>query len=93
MRKGIVGRQARRLLEALVQLGPMTRGELCRATGIAEASACARLSEMECPGGSRHLGLAPADPLIRKAGRKGAPSGVHVWVYEATDAGRQALAS
>ena len=68
----------------------MTREELCRATGIPEHSACARLREMECPGGSRHVGLGVSDPLVRKAGRKGARSGVHVWVYEATEAGRMA---
>ena len=84
------GRQARRILQALLMCGAMTREEICRLTGIPTSAACGRLRELECPGcyGPAH---AAQEPLVRKAGRRKARSGVRVWVYEITEAGKQVL--
>jgi len=85
------GRQALRLLRAL-QYGDFTREQLCRATGIPQRAACGRLREMEVP--DRYApALLGAAPLVIKAGRRKAASGVRVAVYRITDAGRRALAA
>jgi hypothetical protein len=68
-----VGRQCRRILEALADRGPMTREQIVEATGIRESAACARINALE------HAGQ------IRKDGRQEASSGVHVTVYRRTD--------
>lgn len=83
------GRQARRILEALKMCGPQTREEIARLTGIPTTSVCARLREMECPDSRRHAFLA-GEPLVTKIGRKEARSGVRVYLYDLTTAGRKA---
>ena len=69
--------------------GPMTRDEICAATGLKVSTACARIRDLECP--DRHApAMLAASPLVRKCGRKRAASGVRVWTYELTDEGRRA---
>ena len=84
------GKQAKRILQALVMLGPMTREELHDATGIPHCALCGRLRELECPEGRRHALLAAA-PMVKKVGRRRARSGVRVWLYEITEAGKKSL--
>jgi len=83
--------QARRILRTLAAAGPQTREEICLAVHLPQHIACARLAELECPGGRRRPAMLDDPPLIRKAGRRPARSGVHCWVYEITDDGRAVL--
>ncbi|HOF17589.1 MAG TPA: hypothetical protein PK082_01670 [Phycisphaerae bacterium] len=80
--------QAWRIVRALQACGPMTREELCALTGIPACAACGRLRELEAPDAARHALLA-SEPLVEKVGRKPARSGVHVWVYGLTAAGKR----
>jgi len=79
--------QAWRIVRALQMLGPMTREEICNVTGIPTCAACGRLAELENPQRCRHVMLA-TPPLVKKAGRKRARSGVRVWLYDLTTEGK-----
>lgn len=83
------GKQARRILEVLKIAGPLTAEEIVEETGIRRCAVCGRLREMECPGRALHF-MREVQPLVKKVGRKPARSGVHVYIYDLTPAGRQA---
>ena len=60
--------QVGRILEALRLLGPLTREEISRHTGIRERALCARLRLIECPD-PRKPALLQRPPLVRKLRR------------------------
>ncbi|HUX01343.1 MAG TPA: hypothetical protein VMY35_10240 [Phycisphaerae bacterium] len=82
------GRQARIVLSEL-RHADLTAEEICTLTGLTRWSVCGRLGALENPTGPALL--AP-DPLVVKHGRRMAASGVMVYVYRITPAGRRALA-
>ncbi|HUX15953.1 MAG TPA: hypothetical protein VMW52_05735 [Phycisphaerae bacterium] len=79
--------QCLKILRLLIARGPMTREEICRATGIRECSACGRLAALEHPGDGRPFGLADGTALVRRAGTRRSSAGVEVTCYAATAAG------
>lgn len=81
-----VGKQAQRILRALLKDGPLIREDICRLTGIETPAACARLWKLEDPD-KRIPALLASPPLVRKNGRRRASSGIRVSVYEITEAG------
>jgi hypothetical protein len=89
-----VGKQCLRILRTLAAGGPMLAEELVYHTGLRRASICGRLGEMERPrqrGPAILHDEADEEPLVVKAGKRLAASGVESWLYDITPAGRRAL--
>ncbi len=82
-----VSRQIAAVLRALAELGPLTREELARHTGIKESSLCGRLHRAEYPNAGRPAWKPRLAALIDGTAEAIAASGCRVKRYAITAAG------